>query len=126
MQQQQCLGRLTITERVSLKIEMDKTNTFAKEGLPGRAFFYRPMFGRNRHHHARADDSAGLPRLSLWSLLLSSLALQNSNITWALCYCPLGFDQKPRRVVISPRSRRRKRHVRAPSGMFAPSFLDHG
>ena len=88
------------------------------------------MFCRNRRHHARADDSADL--VSLWSLLLSRLALQNLNITCTLRYCPLGFDQKPRRVVISPRSRRRKRHVRAPSGnhvlvgMFAPSFLGHG
>ena len=50
---------------LSLKIGMDQTNTFAKEGLPGRAFFYRPMFGRTRRHYARADDSAGLPRLSV-------------------------------------------------------------
>ena len=51
--------------KLSLKIKRGQTNTFAKEGLPGRAFFYRPMFCRNRHHHARADDSAGLPRLSV-------------------------------------------------------------
>ena len=52
------------TCRLIVKIESDRTNTFAK-GLPGRTFSYWPMFGRNRHHHTRADDSAGFPRLSL-------------------------------------------------------------
>ena len=97
-------------DRLSLKMERDQTNTFAK-GLPGSAFSHRTMFGRSRHHHARADDSAGLPRLFLWSFLLSRLDLKKKNITWALRYCwQHRLDNRPK-----TNRRMNKIHRRSPS-----------
>ena len=90
------------------------------------------MFGRSCHHLARAEESAGFPCLFLWSFFLSRLDLKKKKHHVGSVLLPFGFGQKLRRDVISPRSHRRKRHVRPPSGdhvlvgKFAPSFLSHG